>query len=49
MTDKGKEIYSLLEQKQIPWANSSSAAISAGDLDVTLAVLSRMNETLGAY
>lgn len=45
LTNEGKRIYKLLEQKQIPWANSSSANISAGDMDVTLSVLKKMIET----
>lgn len=48
MTNKGKEIYTLLEQKQIPWANSSSAAISAGDMYVTLSVLKKIITKLDA-
>jgi len=48
MTNKGLEIYTLLEQKQIPWANNSSAAISAEELDVTLAVLNKMTTEYGA-
>jgi DNA-binding MarR family transcriptional regulator len=46
MTDKGKKTYTLLELKQIPWANSSSEAISARDMQITLSVLSRMDEAL---
>lgn len=42
LTNKGEKIYKLLERKQIPWANSSSANISAEDMDVTLSVLKKM-------
>ncbi len=42
LTSKGENIYKLLERKQIPWANSSSADISAKDMDVTLSVLKKM-------
>jgi DNA-binding MarR family transcriptional regulator len=42
LSNKGEQIYSLLERKQIPWANSSSADISVGDMDVTLSVLKKM-------
>jgi DNA-binding MarR family transcriptional regulator len=48
LTSKGEKIYKLLEQKQIPWANSSSANISAGDMDVTLSVLKKMIKTYSA-
>ena len=47
ITDKGEKIYTLLEAKQIPWANSSSATISAGDMDVTLSVLKGIIRALG--
>jgi len=45
LTNEGERIYKLLEKKQIPWANSSSANISAGDMNVTLTVLKKMIET----
>ena len=31
-----------LDEKQIPWANSSAAGISATDMDVTMSVLRKM-------
>ena len=45
LSNKGKNSYELLERKQIPWANRSSASISTGDLDVTLSVLRKMIKT----
>jgi DNA-binding MarR family transcriptional regulator len=42
ISNKGEKIYKLLERKQIPWANSSSANISARDMDVALSVLKKM-------
>ena len=42
LSTKGRELYELAEQKQIPWANLNSAEISISDLEVTLSVLRRM-------
>ena len=42
LSGKGKEVFQLLDQKQIPWANSSSADISAPELEVALRVLRKM-------
>ncbi len=42
LSSKGKKIFDLLEQKQIPWANSNSAGISASDMEVTVSVLRKM-------
>ena len=42
ISNKGEKIYKLLERKQIPWANSSSANISARDMYVALSVLKKM-------
>ena len=42
LSKKGREIFALLEQKQIPWANLNSTGISILDMEVTLSVLKKM-------
>jgi len=42
LSDKGKEIFEVLGQRQIPWANSNVAGISASEMEVTLSVLRKM-------
>lgn len=43
LTTKGKEIYTKLEEKQIPWANQKSSHISESDLATTLATLKKIS------
>ena len=42
LTEKGKMVYSMLGEKQMPWANQNSKEISAADLNATLAVLRKI-------
>ncbi|MCP4407077.1 MAG: MarR family transcriptional regulator [Gammaproteobacteria bacterium] len=42
LSTKGRELYELAEQKQIPWANLNSAEINVPDLEMTLSVLRRI-------
>jgi len=42
LSEKGQEVYCLLEQKQMPWANLNSTGISSGDMKVALSVLRKM-------
>lgn len=42
LSEKGKEIFETLEQKQIPWANLNSADINAPDMETTLSVLRKI-------
>jgi DNA-binding MarR family transcriptional regulator len=46
LTPKGKKIYSKLEQKQIPWANTNSSNMSAKNMLTTLSVLRQMTQLL---
>ena len=39
LTHKGKEVYSNLEKKQIPWANQCSVQLNETQLKTTLATL----------
>ena len=41
---KGKEIYKLLDEKQIPWANSAATGISLADMQTALSVLRKMSQ-----
>ena len=42
LTEKGKEVYSIITEIQIPWANKYSKDISVEDLNTTLSVLRRI-------
>jgi DNA-binding MarR family transcriptional regulator len=42
LTGKGKEVYSMLSEKQTPWANQNSKEISTADLNTTLAALRKI-------
>lgn len=42
LSKKGKEVFEILEQKQIPWANSNSEDFSVQDMEATLKVLRKM-------
>ena len=39
ISDKGREVYSLISEIQIPWANQKSKEINADDLKTTLKTL----------
>ncbi len=42
LTKDGKDVYSLIGELQMPWANQKSKEISATDLKVTLMTLRKM-------
>ena len=42
LSAKGRQVFELLEQKQIPWANHNAAGIGVKDLQVTLSVLQKI-------
>lgn len=42
LSDEGKDIYSLISEIQIPWANQNSKDISATDLKTTLTTLRKI-------
>ena len=42
LSDKGKDVYSLISEIQIPWANQKSKEISATDLKTTLITLRKI-------
>lgn len=42
LSEKGKEIFELLEQKQIPWANLAADGLNASDMEIALSVLRKM-------
>ena len=42
LTEKGKEVYSIITEIQIPWANQNSKDISVKDLNTTLSVLRKI-------
>jgi len=46
MTPKVEKIFRLLDEKQIPWANSCSSGITALDLEMALDVLRKMGRKL---
>ena len=48
VSEKGKKIYELLEQKQIPWANSAAKGMNTSDLEATLSVLRKMTQRFEA-
>lgn len=48
LTPAGRDLYDMVEQKQIPWANSNSDKITHGDLETTLAVLRKIIQQLSA-
>ena len=43
LTSKGKEIFLLISEKQIPWANQNANEMTIGDLEVTLSVLHKIS------
>ena len=43
LTTKGIEIYTKLEEKQIPWANQYSSHIEETDLATTLATIKKIS------
>ena len=42
LTSKGKEIYYMIGEKQIPWANQNSREINGDELRTTLSVLQKI-------
>lgn len=42
LTEKGKEVYSIITEIQIPWANKNSKDLSVEDLNTTLSVLRKI-------
>jgi predicted transcriptional regulator len=46
LTGKGKKVYSMISEKQIPWANQKSKKISAADLNTTLTTLRKITSLL---
>lgn len=48
LTARGKEVYSKLEKKQIPWANHYSQHLNEKELDITLSVLKKITHRLEA-
>lgn len=44
LSDEGKDIYSLISEIQIPWANQKPKDISATDLKTTLMTLRKITE-----
>ena len=42
LTEKGKEVYSIITEIQIPWANKCSKDFSVEDLNTTLSVLRKI-------
>ena len=42
LTEKGKEVYSIITEIKIPWANQNSKDISVEDLNTTLSVLRKI-------
>jgi DNA-binding MarR family transcriptional regulator len=43
LTEKGKDVYSIITEIQIPWANKISKDISVEDLNTTLSVLRKIS------
>jgi len=43
LTKKGKEVYSIITEIQIPWANKKSKDLSVEDLNTTLSVLRKIS------
>jgi DNA-binding MarR family transcriptional regulator len=43
LTNRGKEIYHMIGEKQIPWANQNANEMSIADLEVTLSVLHKIS------
>ena len=46
LTDKGRDIYSLISEIQIPWANQKSKEINVDDLKTTLITLRNITALL---
>ena len=46
LTKKGRKVYSMISEKQIPWANQNSKEISAADLNTTLTTLRKITSLL---
>ena len=44
LTEKGKEAYSMIGEKQMPWANQNSTGMSVADLKTTLSVLQKITQ-----
>lgn len=42
LTDKGNEMFAMLEKKQIPWANSLANELKLEDLELTSTVLQKI-------
>ena len=42
LSNKGRDLFNLLEQKQIPWANSNASGINIKEMDAALSVLRKM-------
>ncbi|MCW8917193.1 MAG: MarR family transcriptional regulator [Gammaproteobacteria bacterium] len=47
VTPKAEEIYQKLYQKQIPWADHCAAEFSIEELEIALAVIQRISQSLG--
>ncbi len=48
LTDKGKEIFSQIMDKQAPWANAIAEDINEIDLTVVASTLKALNDRLGS-
>lgn len=46
LTKKGKEVYTLLENKQVPWVNSIAAGFDTKDLEISYQILKEMRDLL---
>ena len=46
LSDKGKGVYSLISEIQVPWANQKSKEINAADLKATLITLRKITSLL---
>lgn len=46
LTSKGKEVFCLISEKQIPWANRNSKEISLEYFNITLSVLRKISQLM---
>lgn len=44
LSKKGREVYTAIEQDQIPWANNNADTLSQEDLETTLTTLKKMSQ-----
>ena len=42
LSEKGKEVFEVIEKKQVPWVNSVAEGLDVADLKVTISVLQKM-------